>query len=120
MGCQQSVPTDDISSLNMSGSSPTKPFSDRVKGVEFNDGKQPASPPSTASVRTARTTYSSSTVSVGVDEDVSYVLPKLDYNGHLLTEEIVKRTSSSVETSSLSVGKAKKTFDIEVSRRFQQ
>ncbi len=116
MGCQQSVPTDDISSLNMPGSTPTKPFADRPTIVAFDDEKQPASPPSTASVRTARTAYSSSTVSVGVDEDVSYVLPKLDYNGHLLTEEIVKRTSSSVENSSLSIGKGKKTFEIEVSR----
>jgi hypothetical protein len=89
----------------------------------LNHGKQPKiiSPAaSTTSAHTSRTALSSSSVSVAVDEDVSYLLPKLDYNGHLLAEEIVKRTSSSVENSSLLIGKGTKTFELQYAYRTQR
>ena len=112
MGCQQSIALDVASAtLNLSVSHRSIVLK---RGVAFADAK-PAS--STASVQTARTAYSTSTISDCCAEDVSDLenVPKLDHNGHLTTEEIVKRTSSSVQTSALSIGKGTKKFEIEVS-----
>ena len=129
MGCQQSLPADVISSGDFpSSKSPVGSNSERAVGSTGptatpkalnTNGKQPTSispPASTISGRTARTEYSSSTVSLGVDEDVCYLLPKVDYNGHLLTEEIVRRTSSSIQSSVLSIGKGAKKFELQVSK----
>ena len=119
MGCQQSVPTD-VDSFFVAAKSPSvvgsaingtrKACIDQAANEKFNN-KQSSLTASTASLRTTRT---ASNVSLGVDEDVSYLLPKVDYNGHLLTEEIVRRTSSILQCSSLSIGKGTKTFELQV------
>lgn len=128
MGCQQSLSTDVSSSFDFATStSSVRPGSERAKGFidqtaaakASNNRKQPKeiSPAtSAASGLTSRTVYSSSTVSLEVDEDVSYLLPKVNYNGHLLMEEIVRRTSSSIESSALSVGNGTQTFELQVSK----
>jgi hypothetical protein len=128
MGCQQSLPTDVSSSFDFDTSKTSvRPGSERAKGFidqiaetkAFENRNQPTtvSPAaSAASGLTSRTVYSSSTVSLEVDEDVSYLLPKVDYNGHLMMEEIVRRTSSSIESSALSVGNGTKTFELQVSK----
>jgi len=132
MGCQQSVPTD-VDSFFVPAKSPSVAGSANISGTrkacidqaanEKSNNEQStvttavstATTVSTASLRTARTVNSASSVSLGVDEDVSYLLPKVDYNGHLLTEEIVRRTSSILQCSSLSIGKGTKTFELQVS-----
>lgn len=104
MGCQQSLPTDVIEQIAAAKTS-----------------KLDNSESLTTSRCTSRTNYSSSTVSlVSTDEDVSYLLPKVDYNGHLLKEEIVRRTSSSIQSSSLSLGRGAKTFELLYSYRSQR
>jgi isoleucyl-tRNA synthetase len=56
---------------------------------------------------TANNTLTTS-VSLEVDEEVTYSIPKVDHNGNLLAEEIVRRTSSSLQCTSLTVGSTKK------------
>lgn len=118
MGCQQSIYLDETSSPSFSSSVPPV-ISGGTGGTDKALGSiKPSSPTaSTESIKTTRTALSSSTVSLAVDEDVSYLLPKLDYNGNLLTEEIVKRTSSSIQSTVLSIGKGTNKFELKVSRR---
>lgn len=49
-----------------------------------------------------------STVSLEVDEDFTNELPKLDHEGHLMPEEVVRRTSSSLGISNITVGNKEK------------
>lgn len=122
MGCEQSVPTavgsspafGNIESDSKKQGMETKAFAD----ISQSKTEYPAA--SSSSVRTARTVASRSTVSLGADEDVSYLLPKVDYNGHLLMEEIVRRTSSSLQCSELSLGKLPKTFKLQYAYRSQR
>lgn len=61
------------------------------------------------------------TVSLEVDEERSDSLPKVDHNGFLVEEEIVRRTSSSLQCSSISIGSkekgGKQIVGLEVSAR---
>jgi hypothetical protein len=59
-----------------------------------------------------------STVSLEVDEEMTNKLPKLDHNGHLMQEEVVRRTASSLSVSNISIGnkgKGGKELQISVS-----
>ncbi len=118
MGCQQSTLTDENSSAVQNESkTPVQPDLFAPEAATALEGKKsPTKPPSSsASVTTTRTAFSSSTLSLAVDEDDSYILPKVDYNGRLLKEEIVKRTSASVQSSLLSLGRGAKQFELQVS-----
>jgi len=44
------------------------------------------------------------TMSLEADEEMSDHLPKLDQNGHLMPEEVVRRTSSSLSVWNIAVG----------------
>lgn len=118
MGCQQSVPVEGNLSSGQNGSkAPLQAeFFDREVSKALESTRPTTAPPSSTSVATTRTAFSSSTVSLAVDEDDSYTLPKVDYNGRLLTEEIVKRTSASIQSSSLSLGRGAKQFELQVSK----
>ena len=50
----------------------------------------------------------SSTVSLEVDEFITDELPKVDHLGHLMPEEVVRRTSSSLSVSSIRLGNKSK------------
>ncbi|MGK3742413.1 MAG: hypothetical protein ACI8RD_002185 [Bacillariaceae sp.] len=116
MGCAESKSVDETFVVSKSPST-VKSVSgarkalieDEQNFVHINKQSTPSTP-STPSTVSSRTT----TVSLEVDEDDSYLLPKVDYNGHLITEEIVRRTSSSLQCSSLSVGKEEKAFELQV------
>lgn len=116
MGCQQSVPVEGNLSSGQNG--PKAPlqaeFFEREVSKALESTRSTTAPPSCTSVATTRTAFSSSTVSLAVDEDDSYTLPKVDYNGRLLKEEIVKRTSASIQSSSLSLGRGAKQFELQV------
>lgn len=130
MGCQQSMPLDDTSSPTIDVKAATLggfiAKESAAKALVVIKQQQQKSTPtmspsaSTESVKTARTAFSSSNVSLVVDEDVSYLLPKVDYNGHLLKEEIVKRTSSSIQSSALSIGKGTNKFELQYAYRSQR
>ena len=49
----------------------------------------------------------SSTVSLAADE-VTDELPKLDHNGHLMPEEVARRTSSSLNITKIAIGNKSK------------
>jgi hypothetical protein len=113
MGCAESKSVDETFVVSKSPSTVKSVSGARKALIEDEQNfvhinKQ--STPSTPSTVSSRTT----TVSLEVDEDDSYLLPKVDYNGHLITEEIVRRTSSSLQCSSLSVGKEEKAFELQV------
>lgn len=58
------------------------------------------------------------TVSLEVDEEITDEAPKLDQNGRLMPEEIVRRTSSCLNVSNITVGskdKGGKELQISVS-----
>jgi hypothetical protein len=58
------------------------------------------------------------TVSLEVDEEITGQPPKLNGNGHLVPEEVARRTSSSLNVSSISVGnkdKGGKVVQVQVS-----
>ena len=118
MGCQQSVPVDGNLSSGQNGSkTPLQTeFFDKEVSKALESTRPTTARSSTESVATTRTAFSSSTVSLAVDEDDSYALPKVDYNGRLLKEEIVKRTSASIQSSSLSLGRGAKQFELQVSK----
>lgn len=118
MGCQQSTLVDgNSSSVQKESTTPVQPeFFAKEVSKALEGTKSPNSRSSQESFTTTRTAFSSSTVSLAVDEDDSYILPKVDYNGHLLKEEIVKRTSASIQSSSLSLGRGAKQFELQVSK----
>lgn len=122
MGCQQSVPVEGNLSSGQNG--PKAPlqaeFFEREVSKALESTRSTTAPPSCTSVATTRTAFSSSTVSLAVDEDDSYTLPKVDYNGRLLKEEIVKRTSASIQSSSLSLGRGAKQFELQYAYRSQR
>ena len=116
MGCAESKSVDKTFVVSKSSSTVAKNVSGARKALiedEHNFVHRKQSSPSIPSTVSSRTT----TVSLEVDEDDSYLLPKVDYNGHLLTEEIVRRTSSSLQCSSLSVGKGEKKIELQVSKK---
>jgi hypothetical protein len=113
MGCAESKSVDETFVVSKSPSKVAKSVRGARKALiedEQNFVHIKQSSPSIPSTVSSRTT----TVSLEVDEDDSYLLPRVDYNGHLLTEEIVRRTSSSLQCSSLSVGKEEKAFELQV------
>ena len=60
----------------------------------------------------------SSAVSLEVNEEISKEPPKLNVNGHLMPEEVVRRTSSSLNVSHITVGtQAKGGKEIQISVR---
>lgn len=126
MGCQQSIPTDAGSSFDVTKSASalqrTCINQIAVTGTFKTKTQSATGSPeaSTSSLRTARTVTSRSIVSLEVDEDSSYLLPKLDCNGHLLVEEIVRRTSSSLHCSSITVGEGTETFKLQYAYRSQR
>lgn len=72
-----------------------------------------------ASVNSGTSISTTPALSLEVDEDVITDLPELDYNGHLMPAEIVRRTASSVMTSSIVVGNRQKGGKIvEIQVRF--
>jgi hypothetical protein len=113
MGCAESKSVDETFVVSKSPSTVKSVSGARKALIEDEQNfvhinkQSTSSTPSTVSSRTT-------TVSLEVDEDDSYLLPKVDYNGHLITEEIVRRTSSSLQCSSLSVGKEEKAFELQV------
>lgn len=118
MGCQQSMHTDVVSSFDVTKSASAFRFASETQqtcGEKIAATGTRSPPASTSSLRTSRTVTSTSTVSLAMDEDSSYLLPKLDDNGHLSMEEIVRRTSSSLYCSSLTVGEGTETFELQVS-----
>mmetsp|Transcript_5237 Transcript_5237/g.15229 ORF Transcript_5237/g.15229 Transcript_5237/m.15229 type:complete len:506 (+) Transcript_5237:189-1706(+) len=121
MGCQQSIPSDAGSSFEEKTRIVTKSGldSERNKACKTQSAVETPSDFSCSS-RTAATISSTSSASLGVDEDESYRLPKVDCNGHLLMEEIVRRTSSSIQCSSLTVGEGKETFELKYAFRSQR
>jgi hypothetical protein len=123
MGCEQSTPLLHVD--------PTFVVADNTKQKNSNNGGGSAkarSPPSfhgdtkqlmstsgrsktTTSDGTATTTANytlATSVSLEVDEEVTYSIPKVDHNGNLLAEEIVRRTSVSLQCTSVTVGSTKK------------
>jgi hypothetical protein len=116
MGCAESKSVDETFVVSKSPSTVAKNVSGARKDLiedEQNFVHIKQSSPSIPSTVSSRTT----TVSLEVDEDDSYLLPKVDYNGHLLTEEIVRRTSSSLQCSSLPVRKGEKKIELQVSKK---
>jgi serine/threonine protein phosphatase PrpC len=129
MGCQQSVPQDGSSAFGLNKTATTSDSRLKVElqqaGTTSSFKTKPLSvtgspPGSTASLRTARTVASSSSGSFRVDDEPLYLLPKVDYNGHLLTEEIVRRTSSSIQSSALSIGTWPESFELQYAYRSQR
>jgi hypothetical protein len=70
----------------------------------------------TTSVSTSPSTVVPS-VSLEVDEEVTYEIPKVDHNGNLLAEEVVRRTSTSLQDTRVVIGgtgKGGKKFRLQV------
>lgn len=87
--------------------SPQKPMS--RSGRSYNTT-------TTTSVSTSPSTVVPS-VSLEVDEEVTYEIPKVDHNGNLLAEEVVRRTSTSLQDTRVVIGgtgKGGKKFRLQV------
>jgi hypothetical protein len=107
MGCQQSTPVP----LSIGKTERGKP---RIAGVGHTERLM------SAQIKRMQASSGSGgpTVSLEVDEEITSEPPKLNFNGHLVPEEIARRTSSSLNVSSISVGnkdKGGKVVHIQVS-----
>ncbi|KAG7352698.1 protein phosphatase 2C [Nitzschia inconspicua] len=118
MGCQQSTPM---------MVDPTFVASNTTRKIPI---EMPTQKQMSRSGRSNTTTATSTSpgsvnpeVSLEVDEEVTYEIPKVDHNGNLLTEEIVRRTSTSLQTTSVVIGNAEKggkTLQVEYAYRSQR
>jgi len=108
MGCQSSLPERHVHSKSEG----------HLSGTVKSTGSYSTCSPQTKKTTTKTTTPTTKmgkllqqehddvrmTVSLHVDEFVSKELPKLDMNGHLLREEVISRTSSSLCSSQILLG----------------
>ncbi len=102
MGCGLSVPEQEPINIGKTERRPrtvTIGQSERV----INNRKQGNGMTASNSSRGA-----TSIVSLEADEDTTNELPKLDHNGHLMPEEVVRRTSLSLSVSKVAVGTKEK------------
>jgi hypothetical protein len=107
MGCEQSTPVHgesmqigkqvggkDASKKRISGIGQTERLvSSQLKRQQQNQGMQASN---------------TATVSLDVDEEITMRAPNLNPDGTMKAEEVVRRTSSSLETSSISLGNKEK------------
>lgn len=126
MGCQQSTPVAGGSSKNkhpIKGVGQTERMVSRAARVEqklrLQQRQQQQSKAATATATAAinnSTTDASTTNSTG-DPVVAKQqgLPKLDASGHLLPEEVVRRTQCSILTKTTTLGTVEHPIEVEVS-----
>ena len=115
MGCRVSVHDNDLK-MNVGKS-------ERQPRTGVSDGVTKRTAPATTTMKRhseVALTVSSSrkvaglTVSLDVDEFITDEPPKVDSNGHLMPEEVVRRTSSSISDSKILLGD-KRRYGKEVS-----
>lgn len=115
MGCDLSKPED----LPVSGGKPSS-TSKPIKGIGHTERLM------SAQLKQARANVSSggpNTVSLEADEEITKEMPKLDGEGKLMPEEVVRRTSSSLNVSRVKIGdkeKGGKTCEIQYAYRSQR
>ena len=115
MGCEQSTPVTDTSygvnnnknDLSKSAHAPPKPSN---RGTYHYHPSEPLSRSAQSHTTAASTSPSLAgpAVSLEVDEEECYEIPKVDHNGNLLTEEIVRRTSTGLQTTFVTIGSTEK------------
>lgn len=94
MGCQVSVPHDEPINIGKTERRPRTIIGDGNVGGSKN----------LMSASNCSKDTNSRTVSLEVDEEIANEPPKLDQNGHLMAEEVVRRTSSSLCVSTATIG----------------
>ena len=123
MGCKQSTPEDEVHhNINMAvgksmrGVRPSGPNNTNNNG----GGRTITTVGATERLRSAQmkqlnasesskaSTNGLATISLEADEETSTRLPKLNANGQLMPDEVVRRTSCSLDVSQISVGTKEK------------
>lgn len=111
MGCQQSTPMQ-IDPTFVNHNHASRNTMSKENAATKNNKQMTRSGRSNATTTTNSTMTSPRTlvptVSLEVDEEVTYEIPKVDHNGNLLTEEIVRRTSTSLQNTSVFIGSTEK------------
>lgn len=115
MGCGLSVP--DQEPINI-GKTERRPRTVTIGQSEKVPANKNIRKDSNGLVASNSSRGATSIVSLEADEDIIDALPKLDPNGHLMPEEVVRRTSLSLSVSKIVVGtkdKGGKELNIDVS-----
>jgi hypothetical protein len=109
MGCQHSTPEKKL--INIGKSELSKPrgvgHTERLISAELK--------------RLQASGHRGATVSLEADEEITDEMPKLDESGQLMGEEVVRRTSLSLNVSNITIGskeKGGKTVQVQVSKEF--
>jgi hypothetical protein len=103
MGCQVSVPEEKSINIGKTERRPRNIVQKQTDYTVSNNRKQ-----GNGMVASNSSRGGNSTVSLEVDEEITNKLPNLDHNGHLMPEELVRRTSSSLSVSNISIGNKEK------------
>ena len=107
MGCQQSVPDDNLK-MNV-GKSERQPRIGRSDGATKQTSTTTMKRHSEVTLTASTSSRAAgSTVSLDVDEYITDEPPKIDSNGHLMPEEVVRRTSESISDSIIMLGDKRK------------
>jgi hypothetical protein len=109
MGCDQSIPLQ-TADINSAANKQNLSKSTHICKKSSIHGEPNGMSRSGQSTATAASTNPSlaPAVSLEVDEEISYEIPKVDYNGNLLAEEVVRRTSTSLQTTTVTIGNTEK------------
>jgi DNA invertase Pin-like site-specific DNA recombinase len=109
MGCQQSTPLHNTplqigKQVGGGGDAPKK----RIAGIGQTERLLSAQLKRQQQQAQMQASNTTATVSLDVDEEVSKEAPKLNPDGTMKPEEVVRRTSSSLQTSSIALGNKEK------------